>query len=42
MPCGKKQLTVKQVTELMAKYRKRGLKPYLKGSKGSVKIEFED
>ena len=37
-----KELTVRELVELCRRYRRRGMKPYLKGSKGSVKIQFED
>jgi hypothetical protein len=37
-----KKLTIKELEKLMRDYRKKGLKPYLKGKGNkSVKIEFE-
>ena len=37
----KKELTLKEVFDTMKKLEKKGYKPYLKGKKGKVKLEFE-
>jgi len=35
------KLTVRELHQTLVKFRKRGFKPYLKGTKGTVKLEFE-
>lgn len=42
MPKKKKQMTLMDLHKLMKKYRKRGLRPYIKGKgSGYVKIMFD-
>ena len=37
----RKEMRLGELESLFEKYKKKGYKPYLKGSKGTVKIGFE-